>query len=80
MPESDRTAEVESIWEHKPWWCQPWSILLSGTVAIALSWIGLHQWWLTALVGTGVLAWWTLFLVLVPKAWRTEEEQRRQGQ
>nr|WP_306465771.1 DUF6737 family protein [Spirulina major] len=24
-----------NFWDYKPWWCQPWSILLTGGVAIA---------------------------------------------
>lgn len=63
-------AQVTSIWHLKPLWCQPWSILLTGVAAIALSWLGLHHWWLTALVAASVLVWWGLFLVLVPRAWK----------
>ena len=28
MPESG------DLWSHKPWWCQPWSILLTGVVLV----------------------------------------------
>jgi hypothetical protein len=62
-------ASRDTIWDHKPWWCQPWSILLTGSLAVAVSWIWLQLWWLTALVSAGVLLWWGLFLVLVPRAW-----------
>lgn len=54
------------FWSRKPWWCQPWSILLTGVTAIALSWLGLHRWWITLALGAMVLVWWGLFLVLVP--------------
>ena len=58
-----------SIWAHKPWWCQPWTILLTGVVAVLFSWLLLNRWWITLPLGLAVLAWWTLFLVIVPAAW-----------
>ena len=61
-----------SIWSQKPWWCQPWSILLTGVAVITISWLLFGRGWLSLLVVTGVLLWWGLFLVLVPAAWRQE--------
>ena len=61
---------MSSLWDHKPWWCQPWSIVLTGLVAITLSWVVLHALWFTALVTLGVSLWWWLFLVLVPNAFQ----------
>jgi hypothetical protein len=71
-------AQVGSIWQHKPWWCQPWSILLTGLAAMGLSWIWLQHWWITALVSAAVLVWWVLFLVLVPRAWKAAAEAGEQ--
>lgn len=65
-------VENQSIWSHKPWWCQPWSILLTGAVVITFSWLLFGRWWLTLVVSLGVLLWWGLFLVVVPAAWRQE--------
>jgi hypothetical protein len=61
-----------SIWDSKPWWCQPWTILLTGTAVILASWWLLHQPWITALVAAAIVAWWILFLVLVPQAYRNQ--------
>ena len=55
---------AQSFWSQKPWWCQPWSILLTGAVIMAGSWLLFERWWLTALVSLPVLAWWGLFLVV----------------
>ncbi|MCT0219475.1 hypothetical protein KQ304_10795 [Synechococcus sp. CS-1329] len=55
-----------SIWQLKPWWCQPWSILLTGVLLIAGSWLWLGLWWLTVPLAAAVLLWWWLFLVLMP--------------
>ena len=60
------------LWSLKPWWCQPWSILLTGVLVIAGSWLLLHRWWISAPVAVAVLAWWGLFLVLVPAAYLDE--------
>ncbi|PSI01422.1 MULTISPECIES: DUF6737 family protein [Synechococcus] len=61
------------FWSLKPWWCQPWTILLTGTVAITTSWLVLHIWWLTAAIAVLVLAWWCLFLLIVPNITPVEQ-------
>jgi hypothetical protein len=66
-------GELRSIWQLKPWWCQPWSMVLTGVLVIAGSWVVLHRWWITAPLGAAVIAWWWLFLVLVPSAYRRGE-------
>jgi hypothetical protein len=59
-----------SLWDSKPWWCQPWTIVLSGLIAIAGSWGLLHQVWITVMMSIAIAAWWLLFLVLVPRAYQ----------
>jgi ABC-type transport system involved in cytochrome c biogenesis permease subunit len=56
-----------SVWSYKPWWCQPWSILLTGVALISASWLLLKILWLTILVAIPVLTWMTFFLFLYPK-------------
>ena len=63
-----------SVWDLKPWWCQPWSILLTGVMIILASWVALRLWWLTAGVSAVIAAWWLLFLVLLPAAWKEAQE------
>ena len=65
-------ASTESIWTLKPWWCQPWSIVLTGLVVPAASWLLLQRWWITAPVAAGVVVWWWLFLVVVPRAYQDD--------
>jgi hypothetical protein len=68
----DRGSEIagpRSIWATKPWWCQPWSILLTGVAVPAGSWWLLHRWWITGPLAFAVLLWWWLFLVAVPAAY-----------
>ncbi|MDC0834188.1 hypothetical protein POG22_14410 [Geitlerinema sp. CS-897] len=56
-----------NIWKYKPWWCQPWSILLTGIAIIAGSWLLFHRFWLTGLVAVPILAWMGYFLLLFPR-------------
>lgn len=58
--------EGPSFWSLKPWWCQPWSIVLTGVIAVGGSWWALRLWWITLPVAAVVMGWWILFLVLVP--------------
>ncbi|MEB3168791.1 MAG: DUF6737 family protein [Synechococcaceae cyanobacterium] len=69
----------ERVWALKPWWCQPWSILVSGVALAGGSWWLLHRIWLTGLVSLAVILWWWLFLVLMPAQWRHWQEQQSSG-
>ncbi len=63
-------GQEPNLWALKPWWCQPWSILLTGIAAIAGSWWLLGRLWITIPCAGLVLLWWWLFLVLVPASYR----------
>ncbi|BAZ17649.1 hypothetical protein NIES4071_95290 [Calothrix sp. NIES-4071] len=56
-----------NVWDYKPWWCQPWSILLTGTTIIGASWIIFKIIWLTILVAIPILTWMGFFLLVYPK-------------
>lgn len=59
-------ALPDSMWQMKPWWCQPWSIVLTG-VAIPLgSWLLLHRLLVTLPISLVIVGWWALFLWMVP--------------
>jgi hypothetical protein len=55
------------IWNYKPWWCQPWSILLTGIVIITSSWLIGKNLWISLLVSLPIVAWWVYFLILYPR-------------
>ncbi|MBD2020164.1 hypothetical protein H6F43_08180 [Leptolyngbya sp. FACHB-36] len=55
------------IWQLKPWWCQPWSIVLTGTGLILGSWLLIHTVWVTLLVAIPVLIWMNYFVLVYPK-------------
>ena len=56
-----------SPWNYKPWWCQPWSILLTGVTLISGSWIIFKTIWLTVLVCVPILTWMGFFLLMWPQ-------------
>jgi hypothetical protein len=67
-------SDPSSIWTTKPWWCQPWTIVLTGAALVGCSWVLVQRWWISAGVGLLVVSWWTLFLVLVPAAYKRDVE------
>ena len=74
-PSSERAnapIPAPSLWQSKPWWCQPWSILGTGAGVVAGSWWLLQRWWITLPLGLAVTLWWWLFLVAVPTAYRQQ--------
>ncbi|MDZ7957328.1 MAG: DUF6737 family protein [Aulosira sp. DedQUE10] len=55
-----------SPWNYKPWWCQPWSILLTGITLISASWLLFKTIWLTVLISIPILIWMVFFLLIWP--------------
>ena len=74
-PQEQPLSEQPKFWSLKPWWCQPWSIISTGTLMVGWSWALLHRLWISLPLALGVLAWWLLFLVLVPAAYRSTSDQ-----
>jgi hypothetical protein len=56
-----------NMWQSKPWWCQPWTIILTGTIIITGSWLIFHTLWLTLPVAALIVLWWTYFLIIMPR-------------
>ena len=69
-------ATTASFWDEKPWWCQPWSIVLTGVAFVAISCWWPHLLWFTVLIAIGVIGWWGLFLVLAPAIYRQQIQQQ----
>ncbi|NEQ27063.1 MAG: hypothetical protein F6K28_50240 [Microcoleus sp. SIO2G3] len=61
------TQKPLNPWNYKPWWCQPWSILLTGSLIIISTWLLLKNVWVTILISIPILVWWIYFLFLWPK-------------
>ncbi|MBD2164839.1 hypothetical protein H6G04_10530 [Calothrix membranacea FACHB-236] len=54
-------------WNYKPWWCQPWSIVLTGITLISGSWLVFKTIWLTVLISIPLLIWMGFFLLIWPQ-------------
>ncbi|BBD60814.1 hypothetical protein NIES2109_36130 [Nostoc sp. HK-01] len=54
-------------WDYKPWWCQPWSIILTTIILISGSWLLFKIIWLTILVSIPVLTWMSFFVFIWPQ-------------
>lgn len=71
-----------SPWRFKPWWCQPWSIGLTGSSLIVGSWVVVERVWFTVLVALPVLVWMGFFLLVWPRlvvqqpGWPTVDSDR----
>ena len=67
--ESDNNLKSNefNLWNYKPWWCQPWSIILTGILIISGSWLMIKIIWLTILVAIVVSLWWFYFLIKYPQ-------------
>ena len=69
-----RSEQVDfDVWSTKPVWCQPWTIILTGCILMALpSWLVstlfTHRatYWPSILIALPVFAWWYIFLYLYP--------------
>ncbi len=66
-PNPDLNPPTDRIWDYKPWWCQPWSILLTGNGLIAVSWLLGQRYWLTGLVALPLVAWMGFFILVFPQ-------------
>ena len=56
-----------NVWAHKPVWCQPWTILGTGSGFIGfVNSISGHSAVWTGLASLPILVWWYVFLVAYP--------------
>ena len=59
------------FWAYKPVWCQPWSIISTGIAFVAgARWITGGSAIATVVAAVPILAWWYVFLILVPGDFR----------
>jgi len=70
-----KTAATTSkdVWETKPFWCQPWSIISTGIVIISAPEVLFHSTWVSLLISIPIATWWYIFLYSYPKAYSEGE-------
>jgi hypothetical protein len=72
------TQTQPSIWSLKPWWCQPWSILLTGLTLIGGSWFVFGNIWLSICTALPLSAWMGYFLILYPRLMQEMMQEERE--
>ncbi|CAN8247990.1 unnamed protein product [Cochlearia groenlandica] len=71
------SLEYDSVWDTKPAWCQPWTIMLTGLSIVACSWTILHSVLVSSLAVGVIGAWWYIFLYSYPKSYSEMIAERR---
>lgn len=57
----------DSVWQHKPWWCQPWSIVLTGCTIIAAIAYVVPWLWAKVVLSLPFAIWIIYFTLIYPK-------------
>jgi hypothetical protein len=65
-----------NLWESKPWWCQPWTIILTGIIIVGGSWWLFQTIWLTLPIAILIVLWWNYFLIVVPRILANQDLDR----
>ena len=63
------------FWDLKPFWCQPWSIVVFGITLIVFISIEFHNIILSLIISSFISIWWILFLVIVPLSYKSNSEK-----
>lgn len=81
-PDAGPGRDPVNVWDSKPPWCQPWTIVLTGATIDALAWKAFGGSLLvTGLVAFPIFVWWWLFLGVMPAQYAEYVEQvAAQGQ
>ena len=70
------TNSEKSFWDSKPYWCQPWSIISFGILALIFCWILFNNIVITSILGLIIIIWWFLFLILAPNSYEVSNEEK----
>ncbi|MEA5511681.1 DUF6737 family protein [Crocosphaera sp. UHCC 0190] len=77
MTESSEPKST-NIWDYKPWWCQPWSIILTGILLVSGLWLITKFIWLTLGLALLIMIWWVYFLLIYPRMFKEYLEHQTQ--
>lgn len=81
FPSNDDDLSSDNVWDYKPWWCQPQTIILTGALAVLFTY-SIFGVWLSGPVVAFVGLWWYTFLVEYPlqfKEYFEEMARKREG-
>ena len=55
-----------NYWSIKPFWCQPWTIIMTGLCILFSAWKIFDNLIIITLISISILIWWILFLIIAP--------------
>ena len=66
----------KSLWDSKPYWCQPWSIISFGVLVLIISWNLFENATVTSVLLFLVFVWWILFLIIAPYLYQLNNDKK----
>ena len=66
----------KSLWDSKPFWCQPWSIISFGVLVLIISWNLFENATVTSVLLFLVFVWWILFLIIAPYLYQLNNDKK----
>ncbi|KAG6553295.1 hypothetical protein Mapa_005029 [Marchantia paleacea] len=73
----DLSLEYDSVWDTKPAWCQPWTIVTTGVGVVGGSWLTFQNIFVTGGACFLIGVWWFSFLYAYPLAYSEMIAERR---
>ncbi|BBN05845.1 hypothetical protein MPTK1_3g16400 [Marchantia polymorpha subsp. ruderalis] len=73
----DLSLEYDSVWDTKPAWCQPWTIVTTGLGVVGGSWLTFQNIFVTGGACFLISVWWFSFLYAYPLAYSEMIAERR---
>ena len=75
---SSSASSASSAWKTKPFWCQPWTIVLFGVFCVSLPTLAFDWKFVSVAVAVPISAWWYVFLVLYPKSYASSSFEEKE--
>jgi len=75
---SSSSSSASSGWKTKPFWCQPWTIVLFGVFCVSLPTLAFDWKFVSVAVAVPISAWWYVFLVLYPKSYASSSFEEKE--
>ena len=70
------TNAKKSFWDSKPYWCQPWSIISFGVLALILSFQLFNNIIISSVLAFFIIVWWIIFLIIAPNSYQVNNNNK----
>jgi hypothetical protein len=78
LQKANTSSSSSSVWKTKPFWCQPWTIVLFGVFCVSLPTLVFDWKFVSVAVAVPISAWWYVFLVLYPKSYASSSFEEKE--